>query len=85
MWKENRIRTGYLYYWKNIIDDEEVEVTSESNLMDDLSLSSLEMLASLMHLEKEYGIIIPEKYLRRMFTIGDVASVLTEIMEKSKR
>ena len=72
-------------YWKNIIDDEEVEVTSESNLMDDLSLSSLEMLASLMHLEKEYGIIIPEKYLRRMFTIGDVASVLTEIMEKSKR
>ena len=72
-------------YWKNIIDDEEVEVTSESNLMDDLSLSSLEMLASSMHLEKEYGIIIPEKYLRRMFTIGDVASVLTEIMEKSKR
>lgn len=68
-------------YWKNIIDDDTVEVTPQSNLMDDLSLSSLEMFNSLLMLENIYGIIIPEKCLKRMITIEDVAQVLAEILK----
>lgn len=68
-------------YWKRIIDDDTVEITPQSNLMDDLALSSMEMFNSLLMLEDTYGIIIPEKYLKRMVTIADVAQVLTEITQ----
>ena len=72
-------------YWKRVIDDESVEVLPQSNLMDDLSLSSLEMFHSLIMLEDTYGITIPERALRRMFTVADVAQVLTELLEKEKK
>ena len=69
-------------YWKNVIEDDTLEITPQSNLMDDLSLSSLEMFNSLLILEENHNIIIPEKYLKRMVTVGDVAQVLTELIQK---
>lgn len=69
-------------YWKSVIDDDTIEITPQSNLMDDLALSSLEMFNSLLMLEDTHGIIIPEKYLKRMVTVGDVAQVLTKITQK---
>jgi acyl carrier protein len=69
-------------YWKRVIDDDSIEITPQSNLMDDLALSSLEMLNSLLMIEDTYGIIIPEKYLNRMVTVADAAQVLTEIAQK---
>ena len=52
--------------------------------MDDLALSSLGMLNSLLMIEDTYGIIIPEKYLKRMVTVADAAQVLTEITQKQR-
>jgi acyl carrier protein len=69
-------------YWKSVIDDDTVQITPQSNLMDYLALSSLEMLNSLLLIEDQYGIVIPEKYLKRMVTVADVAQVLTEIIQK---
>ena len=69
-------------YWKSVIDDDTVRITPQSNLMDDLALSSLEMLNSLLLIEDQYGIVIPEKYLKRMVTVADVAQVLTKIIQK---
>ena len=69
-------------YWKSVIDDDSVEITPQSNLMDDLALSSLEMLNSLLLIEDTYDIVIPEKCLKRMVTVADVAQVLTEILQK---
>ncbi len=69
-------------YWKSVIDDDTVQITPQSNLMDDLALSSLEMLNSLLLIEDQYGIVIPEKYLKRMVTVADVAQVLTKIIQK---
>jgi len=69
-------------YWKSVLDDDTVEITPQSNLMDDLALSSLEMFNSLLMIEDTYGITIPEKYLKRMITVADVAQVLTEITQK---
>ncbi|MBQ9142705.1 MAG: acyl carrier protein [Lachnospiraceae bacterium] len=76
------ILQGIIAYWKKEINDESVQVLPESNLMDDLSLSSMEMLRALLVLESKYGINIPEKCLRKMMTIQDVASVITEIVQK---
>lgn len=78
------ILQGIIAYWKQVIDDDTIEVLPDSNLMDDLSLSSLEMFHSLFALENKYGISIPERALKRMITIKDVALVLTEIIQKQQ-
>jgi len=80
-----KILQTIITYWEQVIADETVEVLPESNLMDDLALSSLEMFNSLLTLEDTFGITIPERTLRRMITIQDVAQVLTEIIQKEKR
>ena len=72
-------------YLVNEIDDESIEVLPESNLMDDLSLNSLEMLRAVILLESKLGVRIPDKYLRRMVTVKDVADVLYEIIQKEKK
>ena len=79
------ILQGIIAYWKRVIDDDSIEVKPESNLMDDLALSSLEMFNSLLILEEKYGVSIPERALRRMATIRDVAQVLTEILSKESK
>lgn len=68
-------------YYEEEIDDPEIEITPESSLMDDLDLSSLEMLKSLVYLEVEVGIVIPERYLRKMITVKDVAEVICKVVE----
>ena len=67
-------------YFKEELDDPSIEITAESDLMDDLELSSLEILKSLVYLEVETGIIIPEKLLRKMVTVSDVAKVICDIV-----
>ncbi len=69
-------------YWTKVINDTGVEVKAESNLMDDLSLSSLELLTSLLRFESKFGARIPEKALRRMLTIQDSAQVIYELMQQ---
>ena len=71
-------------YFKEELDDPSIEITAESDLMDDLELSSLEILKSLVYLEVETGIIIPEKLLRKMITVSDVAKVICDIVESSE-
>lgn len=80
-----KILESLMAYWKEILEDDTIQVLPESNLMDDLALSSLEMLNSLIQLEDEYRISIPEKMLKRMLTVADVAQVLAEIVEKEKK
>lgn len=74
------ILQGMIEYWKQAIDDPSVEVLPESNLMDDLALSSLEMFNGLLLLEDKFRITIPERALRQMVTIRDVAQVLTQLL-----
>lgn len=71
-------------YYQGIVD-ESIEVTPDSSLMEDLGLSSLALFNSLMAFEVEYDITVPEKYLKRMITVSDVAGVLVELKEKKKR
>lgn len=79
------ILQSIIEYWKKEIDDDSIQVLPESNLMDDLALSSLEMFNSLILLEDTYGISIPEKALKRMITIQDVAQVLAELLQSDKK
>lgn len=77
-----KILRDVLTYFEERLADDDIVVSPQSNLMDDLCLSSLEMLSSLLALEDNYGITIPEKCLRKILTIEDLARVLADIAEK---
>ena len=52
------------------------DVTEDSVLMDDLDLSSMEILTVVAALEEPFGLRIPEKELRNFVTISDLADYL---------
>lgn len=54
------------------------DVNENSVMMDDLDLSSMEILTVVADLEETFGLCIPEKELRNFVTIGDLADYLTE-------
>ena len=52
------------------------DVTESSVLMDDLDLSSMEILTIVADLEETFGLRIPEKELRNFVTMGDQVDYL---------
>ena len=54
------------------------DVNEDSALMDDLDLSSREILTIVADLEETFGLRIPEKELRSFVTISDLADYLAE-------
>ena len=54
------------------------DVNEDSVLMDDLDLSSMEILTIVADLEETFGLRIPEKELRNFVTIADVADYLAD-------
>ena len=54
------------------------DVNENSVMMDDLDLSSMEILTVVADLEETLGLRIPEKELRNFVTIGDRADYLSE-------
>lgn len=60
---------------------EKEEVTQDSELIEDLELTSIEVFTLLADLEAIFDIVIPEKMIRRMGTINDVKDVVMELME----
>ena len=54
------------------------DVNEDSVLMDDLDLSSMEILTIEADLEETFGLRIPEKELRNFVTIADVADYLAD-------
>ena len=54
------------------------DVSEDSVLMDDLDLSSMEILTIVADLEETFGLRIPEKELRNFVTIADVADYLAD-------
>ena len=60
---------------RNIIDAD-VEITEESGLMEDLDLSSLEIMTMIADIEQEYQIVLGETELRSMVTVGDIVDCI---------
>ena len=52
------------------------DVTESSVLMDDLDLSSMEILTIVADLEETFGLRIPEKERRNVVTMGDLVDYL---------
>lgn len=68
--------------FKEVMADDEIEITEQSSIMDDLDMDSIEMQEVLSDLEEEFDIEILDSMLKRMITIGDIIDVMTELQEK---
>lgn len=58
---------------------EEEEICEDSEIMDDLGISSMDVLYLIASMEAEFGVKVPEKAIRKMVTVSDVADVLCEL------
>ena len=67
----------------DVIADDEIEITEDSGIMDDLDMDSIEMQEVFSDLEEEFEVEILDSMLKRMITIGDVIDVMTEIQGKA--
>lgn len=62
---------------EDVADIAPEDVSEDSVLMDDLDLSSMEVLTIIANLEDSFGLRIPEKELRNFVTVGDLTEYLT--------
>lgn len=57
------------------------EINEDSNLIDDLGISSMDVLFLISSMEEEFKIHIPEKVIRKMVTVGDVAEIVGSLIK----
>lgn len=57
------------------------EIAENSELIEDLEISSMDVLFLISCIEEEFNIKVPEKAIRKMFTVGDVADVICALMQ----
>ena len=67
----------------DVIADDEIEITEDSGIMDDLDMDSIEMQEVFSDLEEEFEVEILDSMLKRMITSGDVIDVMTELQGKA--
>ena len=56
------------------------EITADSRLIGDLALSSLDLVDIIVRVEDEYGVMINERQIESLQTVGDVATALEELI-----
>ena len=62
-------------------DIPEEEINESSLLMDDLELSSLEVLDLIAHLEEVFQICFSEKELRKIISIKDLVDYIQNVLD----
>ena len=61
--------------------DTDEEITADNELVEDLGISSMDVLFLISSLEEEFNIKISQKLVRTMVTIGDVVDAVNDLME----
>lgn len=54
------------------------EITEDSEIVDDLEISSMDVMLLITSMEDCFDVRIPEKAMRKMVTIGDVVDIIIE-------
>lgn len=60
------------------VDVPKDEITLKTSLLNDLQLSSLDVVNIMVAFEDEFGIEIPDQKITELVTIGDVIELLQE-------
>ena len=57
------------------------EITEDSEIMEDLDISSMDVLFLISSMEAEFKCKISEKELRKVVTVGDVAQIILDAIK----
>ncbi len=57
------------------------EITEDSELIDDLDISSMDVLFLISSMEEEFHVKVPEREIRKMVTIGDVTEIIESLIQ----
>ena len=60
----------------------ENEVTADSELIEDLGISSMDLVALITSLEEEFEVKIPVSAIRKMYTVADVVEIIDELISE---
>lgn len=60
----------------------ENEVTADSELIDDLGISSMDLVALITGLEEEFEVKIPVNAIQKMYTVADVVEIIDELISE---
>lgn len=63
------------------VDCDPSEITEESALVDDLGLSSLEVINIVADFEDEFDVEVPDRVIPTLRTVGDIVNYLEENAE----
>ncbi len=63
------------------VDCDPSEITEDSALIDDLGLSSLEVINIVADFEDEFGIEVPDRVIPTLRTVGDIVNYLEDNAE----
>ncbi len=63
------------------VDCDPSEITAESALVDDLGLSSLEVINIVADFEDEFDVEVPDRVIPTLRTVGDIVNYLEENAE----
>ena len=66
---------------KEYVDVPKEQITMETNLLNDLGLSSLDVVNIIVAFEDEFEIEIPDRKLSEIVSIGDVVRLLQELSQ----
>lgn len=58
----------------------EVEITEQTHIINDMSLSSVETMMMISDLEDRFGITIPSSALRNIRTVEDLCDVIIHVL-----
>lgn len=73
--QNNEIQNKVIKIFSTMTEAE--EVTLESELIEDLEMSSMDVLFLISSLEEEFDIQIPEKEIRKMVTVENVVKIVS--------
>lgn len=62
----------------SVIEDKDMEITEDSEFIDDLGLSSMEFFNLITLIENSFHIKISDRQIQELETIGDIMEVISE-------
>lgn len=79
---KEKIRDQIYALLQETIDDDSVVIRDDSDIVNELELSSLEVSEMLVEMEAEYGIRITNAMLRQMTNVAGIINIVTDCVAK---
>lgn len=64
---------------------DELSISEETSLMDDLELSSMDVFSLFSEIETKYDIQITEREIQRIATVGDLMHIVEDKTKRASR